>query len=106
MHDSKEASAILSSVDIEGTVILGDKAYGSRELRELIVLLGGAYCIPPQTNVKEPWEYDKELYKERHLIECFFQKLQQYRGIATRFAKLAARYLANVKLACIMMWLA
>ncbi|MBQ6975604.1 MAG: hypothetical protein IJQ16_03520, partial [Selenomonadaceae bacterium] len=38
--------------------------------------------------------FDKEQYKERHLVECFFQKLKRYRRIATRFDKLSCRYLA------------
>ena len=50
--------------------------------------------IPPQSNVSEPWPVDWWLYKERHLVECFFQKLKWFRRIATRYDKLDASFLA------------
>ena len=103
-HDSREAEAALSAVPLEGTVVLADKAYGSKAIRGFITASGANYCIPPKANEK-PWPCDWHLYKERHLVECFFQKLNQYRGIATRFNKLACRFLAFVQLACIMIWL-
>ncbi len=67
---------------------------------------GASYCIPPKSNEKNPWDCDWWLYKERHLVECFFQKLKQFRRVATRYDKLAKRFLAFVQLACIMVWLA
>jgi len=106
VHDSKEAAKSLESVELEGTVFMADKAYGSKAIREQITNGGGTVCIPPKSNEKEPWDYDKDQYKERHLVECFFQKLKQYRGVATRYAKLAKRFLAFVQLACIRIWLA
>jgi len=106
LHDSTEAETSLSSVPLEGAVVLADKAYGAKAIREYISARGGSFCIPPKSNEKNPWECDWFLYKERHLVECFFQKLKQYRGVATRFNKLASRYLAFVQLACIMIWLA
>jgi len=51
--------------------------------------------IPPKANEK-PWPCDWHLYKERHLVECSFQKLKQYRGIAMCFNKLARRFLTFV----------
>jgi len=106
IHDSKEAETALVDVLLEGTTVLGDKAYGSKAIRDLITLAGASYCIPPKSNDKHPWEYDRFLYKERHLVECLFQKLKQFRGVATRYNKLARRFLACVQLACIMIWLA
>jgi len=106
LHDSTEAETALSDVPLEGTVVLADKAYGSKSIREYIVHAGATCCIPPKSNEKHPWECDWFLYKERHLVECFFQKIKQFRGVATRFNKLACRFLAFVQLACIMVWLA
>ena len=57
--------------------------------------------IPPQSNVSEPWPVDWCLYKERHLVECFFQKLKWFRRIATRYDKLDASFLAFVYIAAI-----
>lgn len=104
-HDSRDAEASLSAVPLDGTVVIADKAYGSKAIRDFITASGADYCIPPKANEK-PWPCDWSRYKERHLVECFFQKLNQYRGIATRFCKLASRFLAFVQLACIMIWLA
>jgi len=95
----------LSDVSLEGTIVLADKAYGSKAIREFITAAEADYCIPPKAN-EIPWPCDWSLYKERHLVECFFQKLKQYRGIATRFCKLACRFLAFVHLASVMIWLA
>jgi len=106
LNDCTEAETCLSDVPLEGTVVLADKAYGSKAIRDFISDAGAGYCIPPKSNEKNPWECDWFLYKERHLVECFFQKLKQFRGVATRFNKLARRFLAIVQLACIMIWLA
>jgi len=106
IHDSTEAEAALTDVPLEGSVVLADKAYGARSIRDLIGESGAQYCIPPKSNEKNPWECDWWLYKERHLVECFFQKLKQFRRIATRYDKLAKRFLAFVQLGCIMIWLA
>jgi len=62
---------------------------------------GAGYVIPPQSNISEPWPVDWWLYKERHLVECFFQKLKWFRRIATRYDKLDASFLAFVYLASI-----
>jgi len=50
--------------------------------------------IPPKKNPKEKPEYERELYKERHLTECFFNKLKHYRRCFSRFDKLARNYLS------------
>jgi transposase len=61
--------------------------------------------IPPKRNRKQQREYDKELYKARHLIENFFAKLKQYRAIATRYDKREANFLGAIYLAASVMWL-
>ena len=57
---------------------------------------GKTAVIPPKGNRKEPRPYDKHLYKARHLIENFFAKLKQFRGIATRYDKTARNFLAAI----------
>jgi len=96
----------LSEIPLDGTAVLADKAFCAKTIRDYITSKGGTFCIPPKSNEKQPWEVDWFLYKERHLVECFFQKLKKYRGVATRYNKLAYRYLAFVQLASIMIWLA
>ena len=64
-----------------------------------------AYCIPPKSNTAEPWDVDWWQYKERSRVECFFQKIKNYRRIAARYDKLAVRFLGFVHLVCILIWL-
>ncbi|MDY5971518.1 MAG: IS5 family transposase, partial [Butyricicoccus sp.] len=71
-RDSVHAIELLEKVKINGSSILADRAYGARTIREYISEHGASYVIPPQSNVSEPWPVDWYLYKERHLIECFF----------------------------------
>ena len=95
-HDCVYALDLLSKVDIEGSNILADKAYGSLKIREYITSQKASYTIPPKSNAKEQWEYDNWLYIERHLIECFFNKIKHFRKLATRYDKLATSFLAFI----------
>ena len=61
--------------------------------------------IPPKSNTKDPLACDYSLYKERHLVECFFQKLKWFRRIATRYDTLDSSFLSFVYLASIMILL-
>jgi len=86
--------------DINANALLADKAYYAQErvlqkLDEKNIIP----VIPSKSNHKEPREYDKHLYKARGLIENFFQKLKQYRAIATRYDKTAQNFLAAIHLA-------
>ena len=100
-HDSTVAIDLLSLVDISGSIVNGDKAYGSKEVRDYIVSRGATYAIPPKSNALEPWEVDWWQYKERHLVECFFNKLKHFRRVDTRYDKLISRFKSFVLLACI-----
>ena len=64
-HDSVHAVPLLSQIDIAGSNILGDKAYGAKAIREYIHSQGAAYTIPPQSNVSVPWPVDWYTYKDR-----------------------------------------
>jgi len=50
-------------------------------------------------------QYDKHLYRQRHLVENAFAHLKQWRGIATRYAKNVASFVAAVNIRCLVMWL-
>lgn len=103
VHDVTVASSLL--VDLKPEIVMADAAYDSGKLRKQIAALGAVTCIKPRRNRKIVIPFDKEQYKERHLVECFFQKLKRYRRIATRYDKLAKRFLAFIHLACILIWL-
>ena len=66
---------------------------------------GKTAVIPPKANRKVQREYDKDLYKARHLIENFFAKLKLFRAIATRYDKTARNFLAAIHLAAALIWL-
>src|SRR5271169_71523 len=70
-----------------------------------LVGAGKTAVIPPRSNRLAPRDFDRELYKERHLIENFFCKLKQFRAIATRYDKTAQNFLAAIHLAAAIIWL-
>ena len=104
-NDSSHAIELMGLTDITGSNLLGDKAYGTKEILAYIKEHNAVVVIPPKSNTKEPWAVDYYLYKERHLVECFFQKIKWFRRVATRFDKLDKSFLAFVYLAAIMIWL-
>ena len=98
IFDASAAIDLLSEVNISGSNILGDKAYGTNSIRAYVTEQGASYTIPPKSNVVGPWFCDFHTYKERHLIECFFNKLKVFRRVATRYDKLAVSFLAFVEI--------
>jgi putative transposase len=74
-------------------------------LCDSIAEAGTQIVIPPKRNRKLQRDYDKDLYKERNRIERFFNKLKQFRRVATRYDKLLANFMGFVKLAAIAIWL-
>ncbi len=105
VSDISVAFDLLENVDVKGSVVMADRAYGAEAFRMKIEENGATYCIPPKSNNSEPWEVDWWQYKERSNVERFFQKIKQYRRVATRYDKLACRFLAFVHLACILIWI-
>ena len=89
----------------KGAVVLGDRAYDSDWIREVIEDQDCRACIPPQSQRVQDITYSKRLYKQRNLIERFFNKLKQFRHICTRFHRHALHYLAMAKLASVRLWL-
>ena len=104
--DITVAEKLLSRIDLKGTTVLADRAYGKWAFREFIANHDADFCIPPKSDNTAPWFVDWWLYKERHLVETFFLKLKEFRRVAIRYDKLARRFLAFVHLACIRILLA
>lgn len=90
---------------LETERVIADKGYDSDELVSSVQAMGAEVVIPPRSNRIEPREYDREFYKERHLIECFFNKLKQFRRVFSRFDQTAQNYLAFVHFASTMILL-
>jgi transposase len=104
VHDLAGADALLPHMSAD--LLIADRAFDadSRVLKPLAAA-GKSAVIPPRPNRLTPREFDRELYKERHLIENFFCKLKQFRAIATRYDKTARNFLAAIHLAAATIWL-
>lgn len=90
---------------IKARTAIADKGYDADALIEKLGKQGCGAAIPPRQNRKIQRDYDKDLYKERNLIERFFNKLKQFRRVATRYDKLLANFMGFVKIAAIAIWL-
>ena len=91
---------------MEAEALLADKGYDADErVIQRLEAAGIKPIIPPKRNRRELREYDRELYKARHLIENFFARLKQYRALATRYDKLAESFLGAIYLAATVIWL-
>lgn len=105
VHDIAHAENLIKALP-RSEVVTADKGYDSDELRSSIEALDSQANIPRKKNSKTGNRHmDWCLYKYRHLVENAFMKIKRYRGIATRYDKLARNYHSNVTLAFIMMWL-
>ena len=102
-HDSRAAPALLDNLK-PGAIVIGDRAYDSNALLALVADAGGQTCIPTPRYRKEQRVIDPALYRQRNLVERFFNKLKHFRRIATRYDKLASNFLAAVALACARIW--
>lgn len=95
--------------------VLGDKGYSSKAIRAWLRQRGVGHTIPERTDQirnrlrrgsrgGRPPAFDKQLYKQRNVVERCFNRLKQWRGIATRYDKTAESYQAAVALASLLMW--
>jgi len=105
-QDLEGADALLPGLSPETGRLIADKAYDvDGRVLDPLQRAGIEAVIPSKSNRKEPRDYDKEMYKNRHLIENFFGKLKQYRAIATRYDKLGKVFLGSIYLAASIIWL-
>ena len=106
MHDLHGSDALLPQVLTDAKQFIADKAYdAAKRVLDLLDQHNIEAVIPPRANRKEQRAYDEEAYKWRHLIENLFQKLKQYRAIATRYDKTAVAFLGGIHLAAAVIWL-
>ena len=92
--------------NIVAQIVLADKGYDADErVIKRLQAQDKTAVIPPKRNRSNPREYDRDLYKARHLIENFFAKLKNYRAIATRYDKRATNFLGAIYLAASVIWL-
>ena len=96
-HDSKGVLPLIEGLTFEA--FLGDKAFDNDKLRADLLARGAKAVIPPKRNRVVVIDYDKEMYKWRHLVENFFAKLKEFRRVATRYDKTDTSFTAMVYLA-------
>jgi len=101
--DCSQAEALIEGLSAD--CLMADKAYDTNALLEWCADNQTTPVIPPKANRKDQRDYDKHLYKLRHLVENAFLKLKQWRSIATRYAKTTASFLAECQIAAIMLWM-
>src|SRR5262245_40768780 len=102
-HDCPVAERLVRRVK-PSKRMLGDRAYDSTELREDLHERGTKPVIPNRCNRKQPFSFSKRIYKLRWRIESAFNRLKDFRRIATRYDRLARNYLASVCLAAALVW--
>ena len=103
-HDLAGADHLLPTMDAD--ILIADKAFDADErVIKPLAAAGKAAVIPSKANRKLQRDYDRDLYKARHLIENFFAKIKQFRAIATRYDKTARNFLAGIHLAAATVWL-
>ena len=102
--DSTQAGVLIEGLTAEH--LLADKGYDVDDIIDQAVSQGMKPQIPSKSNRKIQREYDKTLYRLRHLVENAFLHLKRWRGIATRYAKNTASFLAAVHIRCIALWAA
>ena len=100
--DSSQALPLIEGIEAE--YLLADKAYDTNEIIAEARKSGMDPVIPPKRNRKEKRDYDQALNRLRHLVENGFLDFKQWRGVATRYAKRAASYLAICQLRAVMIW--
>ena len=102
-NDIAFAHELVDGFQAEATI--ADKGYDADHLCDRLAQTGADVVIPPKRNRKVQRPYDTHLYKERNRIERFFNRLKQFRRVATRYDKLLANFMGFVKLAAIAIWL-
>jgi transposase len=101
--DCKLAIDLIDGISAE--FLLADRGYDTDEIIKTTADANIVAVIPPKKNRKKQREYDKYLYKLRHLVENAFLKLKRWRGVATRYAKTTSAFRGAVITCCILLWL-
>ena len=104
-HDSQAARILLEDRLPPDSFVLGDKVYDADWIRATIEAQEAVAIIPDRSTANAPHPFSPVLYRPRNRAERFFNKLNHFRRVATRYEKLAANFLAMIKIATIRLWL-
>jgi len=100
--DVSHAIPLLTGIETEA--VIADKGYESDGVLAFIQGQEAEAVIPPKSNRKDPWKYDRALYRERNLIERAFNKLKQWRRLATRYDRRSLYFLSAFHLVAAIIW--
>jgi transposase len=103
VHDITQAPALVAG--LSAAQVIADKGYDSDPFIQSLAAAGVHAVIPPRKRRRHSRFYDRYAYRERHLVECFFNRLKQFRRIATRYEKLARNFRSMLNLAFAYIWL-
>ena len=106
--DDPEGQVLLEEIPKEicaDKPLLVDKAYEGNGFRSKVKKCGMHPVVPPKSNRKKPWEYDKELYKGRNVVDRNFRLIKEFRRVFTRYDKLDETYNAFVGFANIIIFM-
>jgi transposase len=102
-HDSTQATDLLDGLVFEH--VIADRGYAGQPFVDWVIEHGAEPVIPPHQRARTQREYDRWLYRERHLVECFINKIKHFRRVFSRFDKLAGRYLGFLHFVSVLIWL-
>jgi transposase len=102
-HEMTQAEALIDGLPAQ--FVIADTAFDADAFRARLAANGSPAVIPSNRSRTVPIPHDRELYKERHLVECFINRIKHFRRIATRYEKTATAFLAMITLAATMTWL-
>jgi transposase len=103
VHESTKAEALIDGLSAAN--LIGDKAFDSDRFRAHLAGRKMSAIIPSNASRARAIPYDQHLYKERHLIEIFINKIKHFRRIATRYDKTVASYASFVAIAGSLVWM-
>ena len=101
-HDAPQGRKLIEQMEpTEQCFLLMDRAYEDDLTRELSVKQGFTPVVPPKKNRKNPWDYDKEMYKRRNEVERLFRRIKRFRRVFTRYEKTDIMFIAFITIALI-----
>ncbi len=102
-HDIKQASELLRGFAFQR--VIADRSYAAKDFVDSLLERGIEVVIPPHQRAKEQREYDRWLYRKRHLVECFINKIKHFRRVFSRYEKLDTSYLGFLHFVGTLVWL-
>jgi transposase len=104
-HDIQGFGTLFRMIADKIEALLADKGYDADTIRDELAKVDVEAVIPAKSNRREPIPHDREKYRWRNLVERLFNKLKNWRRIATRYDKIKESYLGFVSLASTLLWI-